>query len=113
MGKRGNPNWQKGVSANPGGRPKSNVDVQALAQAYTVEAIEALHLALKDPRSRVAAAIALMDRGHGRPHQSHTLTHNIPAAATADAALTAIALAGSGFAPLSEGTTEELDGMVH
>ena len=31
--KRGNPNWRKGVSANPGGRPKSDVSLTALLKA--------------------------------------------------------------------------------
>jgi Family of unknown function (DUF5681) len=64
--------FAKGVSGNPGGRPKAALDVQALARAHTVEAINALVAALKDKPSRVAAASALLDRGWGKPIQAVT-----------------------------------------
>lgn len=61
--------FQKGVSGNPGGRPKEEHHVMTLARAHTPEAIKALVLALKYPRERVPAAIALLDRGWGKPVQ--------------------------------------------
>jgi hypothetical protein len=45
------------------------LDVQEMARARTPQAIEALTAALNNPRERVAAAIALLDRGWGKPKQ--------------------------------------------
>ena len=91
---RGRP-FPKGVSGNPSGRPSRKHNVEELARQYTEEAVLALSEALKDPRSRVAAAIALLDRGYGRPAQAHELKHHVQAAAASDADLLAIALSGS------------------
>jgi hypothetical protein len=41
--------------------------VQELARTYTVDAIETLVGCLRDPKHKVAAAVALLDRGWGRP----------------------------------------------
>ena len=59
-----------GRSGNPGGRPRAVLDVQELARARTAEAIAALVEALADPKHKVAAAVALLDRGWGRPVQA-------------------------------------------
>ncbi len=78
-----NPNptfkWRKG-EAPKGGRPKGSKDkpnVKALAAEQTKAAIEALANILVDdeaPHSaRVAAAVALLDRGHGKPDQTSNL----------------------------------------
>ena len=60
--------FQPGQSANPGGRTRT-ADVAALARQHTAAAIEALADALRDPKTRVAAAVALLNRGHGMPPQ--------------------------------------------
>jgi hypothetical protein len=65
---RGGP-WPKGYSPNPSGRPKAALDVQALAREHTAAAIETLVQALKDPRLKVQAAEALLNRGWGKPLQ--------------------------------------------
>lgn len=67
-----NPNWVKGVSGNPGGRPKGYAAMQAAARSHTAAAIKALVASLKDERNRVAAATALLDRGWGKPAQPTT-----------------------------------------
>ena len=60
----------KGKSGNPSGRPKSAFDIQALAREHTAEAIDALVLALSFPKTAVSAAVALLDRGYGKPLQT-------------------------------------------
>lgn len=72
--------FKKGQSGNPGGRPKAALDIQALARDHTALAIEALVLALSDPRTRVAAASVLLDRAYGKPLQtvqSETTIHYV------------------------------------
>jgi hypothetical protein len=66
--------WRKGQSGNPGGRPKVIGDLQEQARQWAPEALEALReiAASKDapPSARVSAAVALLDRGYGKPAQS-------------------------------------------
>jgi hypothetical protein len=59
-----------GQSGNPGGRPKAALNVQELARAYTEQAVRALVEALADPRLKVQAAVAILDRAWGRPVQA-------------------------------------------
>jgi hypothetical protein len=61
--------WQPGQSGNPKGRPKAELDIGALARSHAPEAMAALVLALDDPKTRVPAATAILDRGFGRPMQ--------------------------------------------
>lgn len=68
---RGKP-FAKGATGNPRGRPKEYADLKALAREHTETAIEALAVALKDPTRAVAAAVALLDRGWGKPSISVT-----------------------------------------
>ena len=60
----------KGQSGNPGGRPKTLIDMQELARSHTGAAIQALVDALKDDKQRVSAAQVLLDRGWGKPQQT-------------------------------------------
>jgi hypothetical protein len=60
--------FKPGTSGNPGGRPAA-LDVQALARTHTTAAVCALAEALRDPKLKVAAATALLDRGWGKPVQ--------------------------------------------
>lgn len=74
--------WKKGVSPNPGGRPKGVAHVRAIARSYTREAIETLVEIMTDrdcaPAPRVAAANAILDRGYGKPLQSHVQLSDVP-----------------------------------
>jgi hypothetical protein len=91
--------FQKGISGNPGGRPKVLGDVQELARQKP-EAITTLANIMNDEKApsaaRVAAANALLDRGYGKPTQpiSQTLTKIDPSSIT-DEELAAIESSGS------------------
>jgi hypothetical protein len=63
--------FKKGISGNPGGRPKEVAEVQKLARTHTKQAINRLVYWMKsdDPRASVAACQALLDRGWGKPTQ--------------------------------------------
>jgi hypothetical protein len=75
--------FRPGVSGNPGGRPRRPdtiaarqvfVNVRTAARALTQEAIDTLATVMRDgrapPTARISAAVALLDRGHGRPSQA-------------------------------------------
>lgn len=72
--------FPKGVSGNPGGRPKNLVDVQALARAQTkanIETLIALRDKAKDDPTRLRAAIALHEIAWGKPTQAVTSTMEV------------------------------------
>jgi hypothetical protein len=62
----------KGVSGNPGGRPKLELSIRELAQQHSMEALETLvHVMRTGRRSeQVVAANAILDRAYGKPTQS-------------------------------------------
>ena len=61
----------QGYSGNPSGRPAIISELQKLARTHTPTAlatlVEIMSNAASPPNSRVAAAVALLDRGYGRP----------------------------------------------
>jgi hypothetical protein len=65
--------FSKGVSGNPGGRPKVLGEVQELARQHAPSAIvELARLALKakSETARIAAIRELLDHGYGRSRQA-------------------------------------------
>lgn len=65
--------FAKGISGNPGGKPKELKGIQELARKYAPQAIEALVKVAtkgKSEAARVTAATVLLDRGFGKPNQS-------------------------------------------
>jgi len=68
----------KGQSGNPGGRPKQDHNLVELAKARTEQALLTLAEIMSDDDSpasaRVAAACAILDRGHGKPVQMTEIT---------------------------------------
>jgi hypothetical protein len=95
---RGRP-FQKGVSPNPGGRPKAVGHLRELARKHTAEAVGTLLAVMMNskspPAARVAAASAMLDRGHGRPGPPSVrfILPLIKSAGDAAVAMTAIAKA--------------------
>jgi hypothetical protein len=71
--------WRPGRSGNPAGRPKPEVDIAALARKHGTKCIEVvvrLMTRSKDEKIKLAAAIALLDRGFGRPKQEMDINSN-------------------------------------
>jgi hypothetical protein len=72
--------FKKGQSGNPRGRPPRPeartifADVKVAARELTRDALDTLASVMKDPKTpaaaRISAAVALLDRGHGRPFQA-------------------------------------------
>jgi len=73
---KGNPSpyaWKKGVFGNPTGTGEVAADVIHAAREHTVAAISRLVALMQQDDDRnvaLAAANALLDRGHGRPPQA-------------------------------------------
>lgn len=68
-----NTKFQKGISGNPNGRPKLDVNVREIARQHGEEAILKLVSLLnsKDEKVVLAAAEKILDRGFGKPAQTH------------------------------------------
>lgn len=65
--------WTKGTSGNPGGRKRTDQDLQALIRSYCPMAIQTLAEIARigtNERARVMAANSLLDRGYGKPVQT-------------------------------------------
>ena len=77
---RGRP-FPKGVSGNPGGRPKEIQEIVDLARQACPAAIRTLKEITLDenapPAARVHAANSLLDRGYGKPKETVDLTGKI------------------------------------
>jgi hypothetical protein len=72
--------WKKGQSGNPKGgvvgRRALSTDVREAARKLTDKALKTLEKVLDSEtapdNAKIAASVALLDRGHGRPEQSFT-----------------------------------------
>ena len=64
--------FKPGQSGNPGGRPKEDQALKAAAREWTSAALQVLIDALSedDVKTRITAAQAILDRGHGKPTQA-------------------------------------------
>jgi hypothetical protein len=74
MARGGSKPGERRGGRKPGSLNKATADVRAAAQQYTEEAVKTLATAMRAAKApwnaRVTAAIALLDRGHGKPKQS-------------------------------------------
>ena len=75
--RRGNPNWVKGQSANPGGKPNltpDEADALNLARKFAPDAVRALHeiatSKTASDKARVTAAEAIINRVYGKPKET-------------------------------------------
>jgi hypothetical protein len=77
--------WKKGQSANPGGRsPRvgpNGESISELARTHTTEALQTLveicNAKLNEPRDRITAANAILDRGWGKSKESVEVAANV------------------------------------
>ncbi len=82
--------WKQGISGNPSGRPKRLATVEALkviagvktaARALRPQTLSTLEMVMGDPKApppaRVAASVAVLDRGWGKPTQAVEATHDL------------------------------------
>ena len=113
--KGGNPRWQKGVSGNPGGKRKVDIEtayrVKDLAKKYTNEAIKTLARICehgKTESAQVAAAEALLNRGWGKPMQTieANVTHHTAADLTDDELINIARRSSDGAAEETGGTQD-------
>ena len=108
--------FQKGVSGNPGGRPKIKVDMRERVRVHAGAAIDTLLAVMSDskapPAARVSAAIAILDRGYGRPAQAVYQQVTRHADELSDAELIAIATGGESGAD-AESDADGADEPVH
>jgi hypothetical protein len=77
----GNPNWVKGVSGNPGGRPKGLAEFREKLAGREEKILAVIDNALNgdDPRLAVEAAKLAMAYLYGRPTESTTQPTQPPA----------------------------------
>lgn len=63
--------WKPGQSGNPGGRPKEEREVIALARENSKRAIERLAEWVEhdNPKASISACVAIMNRAFGLPTQ--------------------------------------------
>ena len=106
--------FKKGQSGNPSGRTKGLYRVEDLAKTHTLAAMETLvKVATNDDApaaSRVAAAVAILDRGWGKPRQELAVT--MDAHDMSDEAL--LAIVAKGMDAATEDAAEfEADGSLH
>lgn len=61
--------FEAGKSGNPGGRPKENAEVKALARSHCKVAVQKLAALMDSPddKTSLAACNSILDRGLGKP----------------------------------------------
>ena len=82
--------FKPGQSGNPGGRPRMPDELKEAMRGLAETAVKVLKEAMEgdDPRARIMAANAVLDRGYGKPAQ--TVNAKIEGADLGEAHLTAL-----------------------
>jgi hypothetical protein len=64
--------WKPGQSGNPNGRVKDRIDVTEMCRRIGPRAVHVIDALMDDadPRVRLQAAMAILDRGFGKPVQA-------------------------------------------
>jgi hypothetical protein len=92
---------------------KTPTDIRSLARSHTETAVRTLAGIMNEPgapaSARVSAAIALLDRGWGRPDQSLDITHKRELREYTDAELLAIIADGVAGDPAPAKAKKELN----
>ena len=80
--------WKPGQSGNPKGRPKKSAEARAVDALARAESADALNVVLEvmregeKDRDRLAAALAVIERGVGKPGDTLPVAIKLPAGAT-------------------------------
>lgn len=86
-----NKGFQPGVSGNPGGRTKKDIELEAHARLYAKYAIDVAAKILMNTEApnveRLNAAKLILERGHGKPKEHITVKHERPISEWAEADL--------------------------
>jgi hypothetical protein len=87
-----------GKSGNPGGRKAPSRELRELAAAYTEESVHRLAAWMRsdNPKASVTAALALLDRAHGRPLQVTENKHEVSLGTLAENVISAQARLAEG-----------------
>lgn len=96
--------FAKGISGNPGGRPKESAEVKRLARQHCEAAVAKLVELMSSSNESIslAAANALLDRGVGKPAQAITGDDEAPPIKVRGLIEFVTAMAVSGEAPVSD-----------
>ncbi len=109
--------FQKGISGNPGGRPRVSAEVRELAQSKAPRAFERLVelMESKDQRVAMAASNAVLDRAYGKSSQeertaSFAMRHITSAADVVDAISDLLTATANGEVSITE--AKELTSII-
>jgi hypothetical protein len=90
--------FEKGKSANPGGRTKKDIEIEAHSRLYAKRAIDVAVEIMNDKEAfkgdRLRAAQFIVDRAYGKPREQLNVTHDKPISERTEAELEAIIIAG-------------------
>lgn len=100
--------FQPGNNVNPGGRSKKDLELEAHARLYAKYAIDvAVGILMSSDASnndKLKAAQLILERGHGKPKEQVTVTHERPVSEWTEQQLDAAIAGLAGEAGKAKGT---------